>query len=60
LRTNPQKLLYDILTCCEEIRQFTAGMGRRKWLGDLIARRAVERDFGIIGEAIKRIRDHHP
>ncbi|MCY4309039.1 MAG: DUF86 domain-containing protein [Rhodobacteraceae bacterium] len=60
MRTNPQKLLYDILTCCEETRQFTAGMDRRKWLDDLMARRAVERDFGIIGEAIKRIRDHHP
>lgn len=35
-------------------------MYRRQWLADLMARRAVERDFMIIGEAIKRIRDHHP
>lgn len=60
MRTNPKKLLYDVLTCCEEIRQFTAGMDRREWLADLKTIRAVERDFAIIGEAIKRIRDHHP
>ena len=59
-RTDPRKLLHDILVYSEEIRQFTTGMDRRQWLADIRTRRAVERDFGIIGEAMKRIRDHHP
>ncbi|MYG10455.1 MAG: DUF86 domain-containing protein [Rhodobacteraceae bacterium] len=60
MRTDPRKLLHDILTYSEEIRQFTAGMGRQQWFTDLKTRRAVERDFAIIGEAMKRLRDHHP
>lgn len=60
MKTDPRKLLHDILTSSEEIRQFTTGMNRQQWLSDLRTRRAVERDFGIIGEAMKRIRHHHP
>ena len=49
--------LYDILTAIEEIESFF-GEGPKRFAdyrGDVRTRRAVERNVGIIGEAMNRI-----
>ena len=51
-----RKNLVDVLQAAEEIQTFVFGMDFRAYQGSLIAQRAVERDFEIIGEALNRIR----
>ena len=51
-----RKNLIDILQAAEEIQTFVRGMDFKAYQGSLIAQRAVERDFEIIGEALNRIR----
>ena len=47
--------LVDVLQA-EEIQSFMEGMDLRAYLASPVTRRAVERDFEIIGEALNRIR----
>lgn len=51
-----RKNLIDVLQAAEEIQTFVLGMDFRSYQTSLIAQRAVERDFEIIGEALHRIR----
>jgi len=52
--------LLDLRDASGEILMFTEGMGRSDYEGNLLVRRAVERDFIIIGDAIAQMRIHHP
>ena len=54
------KLLVDIQSSLEEIRDFTAGMDFAAYRLDAKCRAAVERKFEIIGEACTRLRDRFP
>jgi uncharacterized protein with HEPN domain len=49
--------LGDIVTSCEKIRRFTAGMSRESFLADERTVDAVVRNIEIIGIAAKRIPD---
>jgi uncharacterized protein with HEPN domain len=51
-----RKNLIDILQAAEEIQDFVRGMDFEAYQNTPVAKRAVERDFEIIGEALNRIR----
>ena len=50
-----KKLLLDVREAGESILQHTAGRGLAEYSADRFFRRAVEREFEIIAEALKRI-----
>jgi len=52
-----KKSLIDILQAAEEIGIFVRGMDFKSYQNSLVAQRAVERDFEIIGEALNRVKN---
>lgn len=50
----------DIATAISHIEEFTAGASFELYQQDLLLRSAVERQFGIIGEALMRVRQRDP
>src|SRR5438045_1315543 len=52
---DPRKLLHDIMSRVEAIQQFTQGKDLAEYQADAMLRAAVERLFGIIGEAVSRL-----
>ena len=52
-----RKNLIDILQAAEEIQDFVCGMDFKVYQNKPVAKRAVERDFEIIGEALNRIKN---
>ncbi len=51
-----RKNLIDILQATEEIQDFVCGMDFKAYKNNSVTKRAVERDFEIIGEALNRIK----
>ena len=51
-----RKNLIDILQATEEIQDFVCGMDFKAFQNNSVTKRAVERDFEIIGEALNRIK----
>lgn len=51
-----RKNLIDTLQAAEEIQDFVRGMDFKAYQNKPVTRRAVERDFEIIGEALNRIK----
>ena len=52
-----RKNLIDILQASEEIQDFVCGMPFEGYQNTPVTKRAVERDFEIIGEALSRIKN---
>ena len=52
------KLLYDVRLAVEAIEGFCVGRTQQDYLQNLMLRSAVERQYGIIGEALNRLRKH--
>ena len=52
-----RKNLVDIIQAAEEIQEFVRGMDFKAFQSQTVTKRAVERDFEIIGEALNRIRN---
>ena len=52
-----RKNLIDILQAAEEIENFVSGMDFKIYQNKTVTKRAVERDFEIIGEALNRIKN---
>ena len=52
-----KKNLTDILQAAEEIQDFVCGMDFQQYQNKPVTKRAVERDFEIIGEALNRIKN---
>lgn len=52
---DPQKYLYDILSSCEFLLEFTAGRTLDDYAQDRPFRSAVERELQIIGEAVLQL-----
>jgi uncharacterized protein with HEPN domain len=55
-----KKLLLDVREAGESILQHTAGRSLAEYSADRFFRRAVEREFEIIAEALKRIEQLDP
>jgi uncharacterized protein with HEPN domain len=51
-----KKNLIDVLQAADEIKDFIRGMDFEAYKNNTVTRRAVERDFEIIGEALNRIK----
>ena len=54
------KLLEDIRDAAAFIVEVTADRGLAQYSADRLLRHAVERNFEIIGEAVKRLAQHDP
>ncbi len=52
--------LYDIEAAISAIEEFTPGRSFAEYEEDLMLRSAVERQFGIIGEALAQVRRRDP
>ena len=51
-RRKPEKYLYDMLSSCEFLLEFTAGKTVDDYINERAFRSAVERELQIIGEAL--------
>jgi uncharacterized protein with HEPN domain len=56
MKDETRKNLIDILQAAEEIQSFVCGMDFEAYQNNPVTKRAVERDFEIIGEALNRIK----
>jgi uncharacterized protein with HEPN domain len=54
------KLLYDARLAAQAIESFCSGKAEDDYLGDLMLRSAVERQYEVIGEALNRLKKHSP
>lgn len=50
-----RKLCFDILKAITEVRDFTAGIDLDHYRKNRVVKLAVERDYEIVGEALKRM-----
>jgi uncharacterized protein with HEPN domain len=55
MQREAKSFLWDIANAAESIRVFTAGKDLDTYLNDELLRAAVERKFGIIGEALSQL-----
>ena len=55
MRLESKKYLYDILQAARNLQQFIQGKTFPDYEADALIRAAVERQFEIIGEALRRI-----
>lgn len=60
MRPESAALLWDALDAARSIRQFLDGVSREAYAADLMRRRAVEREFEIVGEALGKLRRIDP
>lgn len=60
MKRDSRKLLHDILTAAGKIMHYTINLDHNNWFEDEKTQQAVERNFEIIGEAIKRLSQHDP
>jgi len=60
MRRSLLKLPQDVRTSAMDIQVYTEGMGEADFLENQIVRRAVEREFEIIGEALRRMSAKFP
>jgi len=54
LRREVRKYLYDIKLACELLQQFTAAKTLAEYQHDALLRSGVERQLGIVGEALSQ------
>ena len=57
MKDETRKNLIDVFHAAEEIQNFVSGMDFQAYQDNPVIRRAVERDFEIIGEALNRIKN---
>ncbi|MEA3224434.1 MAG: DUF86 domain-containing protein [Planctomycetota bacterium] len=57
MKDETRKNLIDVLQAAEEVQDFVAGMDLEAYQNNPVTKRAVERDFEIIGEALNRIKN---
>jgi len=57
---DPMALVRDAIKAVELVRQFTAGRTYADYRADAMLRSAVERQLGIVGEALNRLSQMSP
>lgn len=60
MRPDSAALVWDALDAAQTIVTFLDGISRDEYLDDLLRRRAVEREFEIMGEALGKLRRIDP
>jgi uncharacterized protein with HEPN domain len=60
MRLETKKYLYDILQAAKSLLQFNTGKSFVDYQGDALLRSASERQFEIIGEALRRLSKEDP
>ena len=60
MRLEARKYLYDIRQAADSIATFCAGKTFADYRADELLRAAVERKFGIVGEALARLQKEDP
>lgn len=55
MRLEARKYLLDIQVAADRLGRFTRGRSFQQYLADEMLRSAVERQFGIVGEALARL-----
>jgi len=60
MQRDAKAYLWDIANAAESIRAFTSGKDLEAYLGDELLRAAVERKFGIVGEALSQLLRYFP
>ncbi|MGD1064242.1 MAG: HepT-like ribonuclease domain-containing protein [Terracidiphilus sp.] len=60
MQREPKAYLWDIANASASIHTFISGKDLNVYLRDEILRAAVERKFGIIGEALAQLLQHFP
>lgn len=60
MKRDKETWLIDLREACEHIQQFIGDLSADEYASNLIVKRAVEREFEIIGEILCRIRDEMP
>ena len=55
MKRDPRTIFHDILTTAKEIQEFTAGLDAQSYAESIMTRKAVERNFEIIGECLNRL-----
>jgi len=60
MRLEARKYLFDIQQAADSVAAFCAGKTFEQYRADEILRAAVERKFGIIGEALARLAKDDP
>ena len=60
MRLEARKYLLDIQLAADRVERFTRGKQFAQYLEDEMLRAAVERQFGIIGEALARLAKDDP
>jgi uncharacterized protein with HEPN domain len=56
MKLEAKKLLFDVITACQDIAEFTASKAFNDYIENEMLRAAVERKFEVIGEALVRLR----
>lgn len=57
---DPEKYLYDMLSSCEFLIEFTSGKTVDDYISDRAFRSALERELQIIGEAMMQLDSFYP
>lgn len=52
--------LDDLILSCNRIMKFTAGLDQAAFVENDLVQAAVERQFTILGEAVRQMREHYP
>jgi uncharacterized protein with HEPN domain len=60
MRRDVLKLLHDMREAASSIQEYIAGLDEPAFDANKAIRRAVEREFEIIGEALRRLSTMHP
>ena len=60
MRRDPRKYLWDAREAAKAVRAFVSGRMLEDYLADLMLRSAVERQLGIVGEALGQLARHAP
>ena len=60
MKRDGETYLIDLRESCEHIDQFMGNISGSEYCENFLVKRAVEREFEIIGEILRRIRDEMP